>query len=75
MFGTLHQGEMGMLIAAYLVSRGLVNPLQFNITIIVVVILTMLTPILMKTASYSTSPLPIAGGSDEAGRKSRNSAL
>jgi Kef-type K+ transport system membrane component KefB len=75
MVGGLPQGEIGMLVAAYLFSRGLVNPLQFNITIIVVVILTMLTPILMKIASYSTSPLPIAGGSDEVGRKSSNSAL
>jgi len=75
MVGSLPQGEIGMLVAAYLFSRGLVNPLQFNITIIVVVILTMLTPILMKTASYSTSPLPIVGGSDEVGRKSRNSTL
>ena len=49
--GTLPQGEMGMLIAAYLFSRGVVNPSQFNMTIIMVVILTMLTPILMKVAS------------------------
>ena len=73
--GTLHQGEMGILIAAFLFSRGLVNPSQFNVAISLIVILTMLTPILLKTASYSPSPLPIAGGSDEAGRKSRNSAL
>jgi len=56
MVGTLSQGEMGMLIAAYLFSRGLVNPIQFNMVITVVVILTMLTPILMKIASYSPSP-------------------
>ena len=37
MFGALYQGEMGILIAAYLFSRGLVNPSQFNIAIIVVV--------------------------------------
>jgi len=51
MFGTLHQGEMGMLIAAYLFSRGVVNPSQFNMAIIVMVMLTMLSPILMKIVS------------------------
>ena len=50
MIGTLPQGEIGILIAAYLFSRGVVNPSQFNIMAIVVVILTMLTPILMKVA-------------------------
>jgi len=50
MVGTLPQGEMGILLAAYLFSRGLVTPYQFNIAILVVVMLTMLTPILMKAA-------------------------
>ncbi len=50
MFGALSQGEIGMLIGAYLFSRGLVNPSQFNAAIIVVILLTMLTPILMKVA-------------------------
>jgi Kef-type K+ transport system membrane component KefB len=49
--GALYPGEMGMLIAAYLFSRGIVNPSQFNLTIIVVVILTMITPVLMKMAA------------------------
>jgi Kef-type K+ transport system membrane component KefB len=48
---TLPQGEMGILIAAYLFSRGLVNPSQFNIAIIVVVTLTMFAPVLVKIAS------------------------
>ena len=48
MFGALHQGEMGMLIGAYLFSRGLLNPTQFNLAIIVVVILTILTPFLLR---------------------------
>ncbi len=56
MIGVLPQGEMGMLIAAYLFSRGLINPSQFNISIIAVVMLTMLSPILMRIASYSSSP-------------------
>jgi len=50
MIGTLPQGEMGMLIAAYLFSRGIVNPSLFSIATIVVVILTMLAPMLMKGA-------------------------
>ena len=48
MIGTLPQGEVGMVIAAYLFSRGLVNPLQFNLSITLVVILTMIAPILMR---------------------------
>jgi Kef-type K+ transport system membrane component KefB len=75
LFGGLHQGEMGMLIGAYLFSRGLLNPSQFNIAIAVVVILTILSPILMRMASSSPSPLPVVGGSDEVMRKSRNSVL
>jgi Kef-type K+ transport system membrane component KefB len=50
MFGGLYQGETGMLIAAYLFSRGLVDPSQFNIAIIVVVLLSGFTPIAMKIA-------------------------
>jgi len=50
MLGVLAQGEMGMLIAAYLFSRGLVNPSQFNVAVIVVLLLTMISPILMKIA-------------------------
>jgi len=50
MFGALSQGEIGMLIASYLFSRGLVNSSQFNAAMIVVILLTILTPILMKVA-------------------------
>jgi len=57
LLGGLPQGEMGMLIGAYLFSRGLLNPSQFNLTIIVVVMLTILTPILIRIAYYSPSPL------------------
>jgi Kef-type K+ transport system membrane component KefB len=48
MVGGLPQGEAGILIAAYLFSRGLVNPSQFNRVITVVVLLTMISPMLMK---------------------------
>ncbi len=48
MLGGLHQGEMGILIAAYLFSRGLVDPSQFNIAVVAVVLLTIFTPIGMK---------------------------
>jgi Kef-type K+ transport system membrane component KefB len=50
MFGTLAQGEMGILVAAYLFSRGLLDPPFFNVSIIVVALLTMLTPVLTKIA-------------------------
>jgi Kef-type K+ transport system membrane component KefB len=48
LFGALPQGEMGIVVAAYLFSRGLLNPPSFNVGIIAVVLLTMLTPVLTK---------------------------
>jgi Kef-type K+ transport system membrane component KefB len=51
MFGVLAQGEIGVLIAAYLFSRGLVNPTSFNAAILVVILLTMVSPLLMKMTS------------------------
>jgi Kef-type K+ transport system membrane component KefB len=48
MSGTLPQGEMGMLVAAYSFSHGLVYPQNFNVAVIVVVVLTMITPVLVK---------------------------
>jgi len=48
MFGVLAQGEMGIVVAAYIFSRGLLNPPSFNVAIIAVVLLTMLTPVLTK---------------------------
>ncbi len=48
--GILPQGEMGILIAAYLFSRGLINPSSFNDVTIVVIVLTMIAPIVMKVA-------------------------
>jgi Kef-type K+ transport system membrane component KefB len=53
--GNLPQGEMGVLIAAYLFSRGLVNPPQFYTAIIVVVILTTFAPVLVKVGSPELS--------------------
>ncbi|NWF94177.1 MAG: cation:proton antiporter [Syntrophaceae bacterium] len=58
---SLAQGEIGMVIAAYLFSRGLLNPSQFDVAIIGVVVLTMITPMLMKIASYSPSPFDGGG--------------
>ena len=50
MFGGMAQGEMGILIAAYLFSRGLLTPSSFNVSIVAVIMLTMLTPIAMRVA-------------------------
>jgi Kef-type K+ transport system membrane component KefB len=55
--GGLPQGEIGMLIAAYLFSRGLVNPSEFNVSVIAVVMLTLLSTLMMKIAYHSPSPL------------------
>jgi len=64
---TLPQGEMGMLVAAYLFSRGLVDPSQFNIAVVMVVLLTVITPIAMKVAQIKFSiqinvAPPLTGG-------------
>jgi Kef-type K+ transport system membrane component KefB len=48
--GILPQGEMGILVAAYLFSRGLMNLSSFNDVTIVVIVLTMIAPIVMKVA-------------------------
>jgi Kef-type K+ transport system membrane component KefB len=63
--GILPQGEMGILIAAYLFSRGLLNPAFFNVTIVAVVLLTMVSPVLMRITSTEfevrTTPVQTAG--------------
>ena len=51
MFGVLAQGEMGIVVAAYLFSHGLLNPAFFNVVVIAVVFLTMVSPVLMRMAS------------------------
>jgi Kef-type K+ transport system membrane component KefB len=71
--GILPQGEMGILIAAYLFSRGLVSPSSFNAVIIVVIALTMLTPIVMKVAqikfNIQVNVAPSFTGSEERHRR------
>lgn len=49
--GILSQGEMGLLIGAYLFSRGVLYPSTFNVAVTIVVILTVIVPILMKIVS------------------------
>jgi Kef-type K+ transport system membrane component KefB len=51
MFGVLAQGEMGIVVAAYIFSRGLLNPPSFNVAIITAVSLTIVSPVLMRIAS------------------------
>jgi len=55
MLGGMAQDEMGILIAGYLFSRGLLIPSSFNVSIIVVIILTMLTPIAMKVVQIRSN--------------------
>jgi len=61
MFGVLAQGEMGIVIAAYLFSRGVLNPQFFSIAILVAVGLTMVSPILMRIASTQLSGKELNG--------------
>jgi Kef-type K+ transport system membrane component KefB len=51
MLGVLAQGEMGILIAAYLFSRGVLDPQSFSIAILVAVGLTTVSPIVMRNIS------------------------
>jgi Kef-type K+ transport system membrane component KefB len=51
MFGVLAQGEMGILVAAYLFSRGVLSPPSFSVGIIAVVLLTIISPVLMRLGS------------------------
>jgi Kef-type K+ transport system membrane component KefB len=52
-FSALPQGEMGILIAGYLLSRGLVSPSSFNVALTAVVFLTLAVPTLIKTVEVS----------------------
>jgi Kef-type K+ transport system membrane component KefB len=63
MFGVLAQGEMGIVIAAYLFSRGVLNPHFFSIAILGAVGLTMVSPILMRIASTQLSGKELNGAS------------
>jgi len=47
----LAQGEMGILIAAYLFSRGVLSSPSFSVGIIAVVSLTIVSPVLIRIAS------------------------
>ena len=49
--GSQPQGETGMVLAAYAFSRGLLTPPEFQVVIATVLILTFLTPFLMKIAA------------------------
>lgn len=53
MFGVLAQGEMGIVIAAYVFSRGVLNPRLFSLAILVGVGLTMVSPILLRMVSMN----------------------
>ena len=65
MFGGLSQGETGILIAAYLFSLGLLNSPSFNVAVIAVLLLTMVSPILMRMAAAEfgarTARVPVGG--------------
>jgi Kef-type K+ transport system membrane component KefB len=51
MSGVSAQGEMGILIGAYLLSRGVLTPPSFNVGVIAAVTLTIVSPVLMRIAS------------------------
>jgi len=61
MFGVLGQGEMGIVIAAYLFSRGVLNPQLFSVAILVGVGLTLVSLILIRMAStkFGVRTIPV----------------
>ncbi|HUL22755.1 MAG TPA: cation:proton antiporter [Thermodesulfobacteriota bacterium] len=61
MLGVLAQGEMGVLIAAYLFSRGVLNPQFFGMAILVVAGLTTVSPILMRIVSSESDSKELNG--------------
>ncbi len=69
LLGSLHQGEMGILIACYLFSRGLIDPPQFNMAIIIAVILTTITTITVKLAQSKFNVQPNQSASFKGGGK------
>lgn len=72
--GALPQGEIGMLVAAYSFSRGLVIPPFFNVAIIMVVVFTMVTPILMKIAgNVSLRGIPQCAAKRSSGQATKKS--
>ena len=72
--GILPQGEIGILIAAYLFSRGQVSPSFFNVSITTVILLTMISLFLMRIAPtefrVEKARVQVAG-SDEFGERWR----
>jgi Na+:H+ antiporter len=66
MIGTLPQGEIGILIAAYLFSRGIVSPPSFNATIALVILSTMIVPMVMRVVEkFSLGEAPTTRKSHE----------
>jgi Kef-type K+ transport system membrane component KefB len=64
--GTLPQGEMGVLIAAYLFSRGIVSPPSFNAAIALVILSTMVVPMVMRVVEkFSLGEAPATRKSHE----------
>jgi len=78
MFGVLAQGEMGIVVAAYLFSRGVLSPPSFNVGIIAAVSLTIVSPVLMRIASTEwsrkevTVAPPFTGGDERHRLVSKN---
>jgi uncharacterized membrane protein YvlD (DUF360 family) len=68
MFGVLAQGEIGILIAAYLFSRGVLDAQLFSTAILVAVGLTMISPILMRIVSAQLSKEKLNNALVERGR-------
>ena len=65
-FGTLPQGEMGVLVAAYLFSRGMVSPPSFNSVILLVIMVTMIVPMVMRVVEkFSLGEAPATRKSHE----------
>jgi len=72
LFGVLAQGEMGIMIAAYLFSRGVLTPQSFSIAVLVGAGLTMVSPILMGMASTRLNKKELDGAPSFNGNNQRH---
>ena len=62
--GMVPRGEMGLIVAAAGVSRGLVDPAMFSIVVVIVLLTTIVTPILLRLVYPRPGPAEPVGAQE-----------
>ncbi|HMK07638.1 MAG TPA: cation:proton antiporter [Anaerolineales bacterium] len=62
--GMVSRGEMGLIVAAAGVSRGLVDPAMFSIVVVIVLLTTIVTPILLRLVYPRPGPAEPVGAQE-----------